>query len=251
MRPWYAAMIVALTAALTVACKAAEEDPRPVRPGGTGTGGSGDGPDAAVDDGDGGTGAPVAGEVCVVLDLASPFACPAITQQRDVLVAVVGGDSTRSDTAGGFAVAVTGTSALLELGGELADALVTTRWRASIADSPVHAPVVGEGTWDDALAAVLETQTTGAAIVYVRDGGAPFAGATVTLDGADGGSRRYYDGAGQLDGSAIATGPDGLATFIDVASGEVVVTDGVRTATGSVSTIGGGIGIVVVDLGAP
>src|SRR5688572_14915141 len=98
MRLW---LTIVLAAA---GCSSSEDDPRMVVPGGGGGGGQTAAPDASTADGGGGGGGSLEGEVCVVLDLGDPFECPGVASARDVLVSVVGGAETRSDSSALFAV---------------------------------------------------------------------------------------------------------------------------------------------------
>jgi hypothetical protein len=237
--PW----LVLLAAA--GACKA-EDDGRTVTPPGGGGGGGADDDDDGGGVSDGGTGA-LTGEVCIVRDLENPFECPGIAERGDVLVEIVGTTATTtSDSTGAFSIDVTTATSTLQLGSEAADGLRTTRYKARLADAPISAPAINESTWDEAVMSVVGDIDAAAVVVYVRDAGAPLAGAQVTLDS---GGDRFYDGAQTLDLTATETGARGMATFLGATSGEVLVSDGTRTEMATVSTAFDTTGVVVVDLG--
>jgi hypothetical protein len=237
-------LLVLLAAAS--ACKA-EDDGRTVTPPGGGNGGNGDGIDAGADDGPDAGASALTGEICVVQQLDDPFECPGVAAERDVLVEIVGTTTTATtDAMGQFEIDTTTSTSTLQVGSGSFD-LRLTRFKAPLADAPVTVPAVTNAAWEEAIAPVIGDSASAAVVVYVRDGDAPLAGATVTLDGSD---ERYYDGGAQLlDPEATATGNAGMATFLNAASGEVLVTDGTRTEMATVSTTANATGVVVVDLG--
>jgi hypothetical protein len=232
---------------LLVAAGCVAKDDRPLQ-GGGGHGGSGTGasPDASVAQGDGGS--EITGTVCVVTDLRSPFACPAVASAQNVVVAEVGGNSTVSDAAGDFTLDTNSSAPLLELGSSPGDGLLTTRFVAQ--SSPVDAPVIDETTWENALVTLNTTQTTGAMLIYVIDTSGPVSGATVSFAGtAQQGARIYYDdGAGGFDPNAVATGAGGLALVLDVGAAEMRADQGTKTASANVPTVNGGVGVTVLTL---
>jgi hypothetical protein len=228
------------------ACKA-EDDGRTVTPPGGGNGGNGDDIDGGGgDDSDGGAGA-LTGEVCIVQQLDDPFECASSLQASGVLVEIVGSTTNAtSDASGEFEIDVTTGTSTLQVGSGSFD-LRLTRFKARLADAPVAVPAVTNAAWEEAIAPVFGESASAAVVVYVLDNGAPLAGATVTLDGS---TERFYDGGAQLlDPEATATGNAGMATFLNAASGEVVVTDGTRTEMAIASTTASATGVVVVDLG--
>jgi hypothetical protein len=245
-----------LALALVFAGCAPAEEPYPIRPPGSGgsPGHGGGDPDAAPPDGDA---APeLTGRICVVLDLTRPFACPAVAARQDVRVEVAGGDATRSDAAGEFALPAPAGPVVLRVADEAGDGLVTTLVRVDAAAAPVDAPAVDDVLWEATLAALQETQTLGALLVYVVDDtGAPVGGARVAHAGAPVEAGWYGDdGAGGFvlgDADGATTGPDGVVLVLDAPGGVLGAREGERTATATLATADGAIGLGVIELPSP
>lgn len=228
------------------ACETTE--PYPNRPGGGGgPGGNEPPPDAAPADAAAGGGV-LAGHVCVVVDLGNPLACPTTPQMSNVVVQA-GDVQDISDSAGDFTLDLPTATATLRLGADPADTILTTEVRVTVTAEPVDVPAVLEASFDDALLTISEFLTTGAMLVYVRDGGVPVAGATVALDAAPQGARLYYDdGAGGFVPDAAATGADGAALVLDTTASTVTVTSGDRSASAQVPAPVGGVGVAIIEL---
>jgi hypothetical protein len=230
------------------------DDPYPWRPPGGGSGSNQPGIDAGDTDDDAGLiDAAVAdqldGVVCVILDVAVPFECPAGTAKDNVDVAAVNsGTSAISDTDGLFTIDLTTVPDTLRLGAGVSDGLVTTLSRSNLSAEPVTSPVLDEGLRDSIYANLTEVQTTGAMLIYVVDSAGPVAGATVT--GASG--RLYYDdGAGAFVDDAAGTGNDGIALIVDTDSATVTATEGIRTGNTQIATATGAFGVGVIMLPDP
>ncbi len=213
---------------LAGACVADDED-RPVRPpGGGGGGGGGDaggGGDGGVDGGgDGGTGV-LNGVVCVVSDLRSPDACPAVPARAGVTVAVRGtATSAVSGADGRFTLVTPGDIVVLDAAGNSAT-LVRSLVPAVVGGVTVNTPVMGASDWADVLASLDQAVPDGggAIAVYVRDGNAAAIG--VTFDMVAGSSiAPYYDAGGALSWSqGGGTGSAGVTLLVDVPPGSVTL----------------------------
>lgn len=238
---------LALLIVLLPAC--GQEDPRPFRPPGGGTGSSTDGPDASLIDAD--IDAAVNrldGIVCVIDEVDDPFECPDIAAADNVdIAALASGTTAVSDASGLFTIDLTVAIDVLQLGGGLSDGLVTTVSSTNISAEPVTSPVLEEGLRDSIYANLTEVQTSGAMLIYIRDASGPVAGATVT---APGGRIYYDDGAGGFV-DIVGTGNDGIALIVDTTSGTVTATEGLRSADAAVATVVGGFGVAVIALPAP
>lgn len=234
---------------LVVLAACAAKDDRPLVGGGGGGGGHGSG---SGDDPDAGTpadgGAELLGEVCVVVDLADPFKCQDVAADHGVLVTQVGGTSTHTNSLGEFSMAADKASVVLEVGAEAGDGLLTTRYPAVAAASPLAVPVVDQTLWEDMLITLAETQTTGAMLIYVVDANGPVTGATVSyVAGGHAGARLYYDdGVGGFDPNATSTGPDGIALILDTNAASMRATGSNGSATVDVPTIDGGVGVALI-----
>lgn len=261
---------VRLLAALSVlagACAAggcvADDVDRPVRPpgGGPGGGGGGDaggGGDGGVDGGgDGGGSGTLNGVVCVVSDLRSPDACPAVPARAGVTVAVRGtATSAVSGADGRFTLMTPGDIVVLDVAGDSA-ALVQSLVPAVVGGATVNAPVIGTGDWADVLASLDQAVPDGggAIAVYVRDGNAAAVG--VTFDMVAGSSiAPYYDAGGALSwAQGTGTGAAGVALLVDVPPGTVsisgVAPDQRTVAEVGVPVVAGGITFVRGALATP
>jgi hypothetical protein len=240
---------------LSGAC-VAEEDHGPVRNpgGGGGGGGSGQGGDARMVDAggsDGGDGA-INGLVCVVSDLRSPDACPAVAARIGVSVKAGAATAVSGDD-GRFTIAASGAVAVLDL----ADGSATLERSVvpvAVGPSLVHTPVILEADFADVLTSLDQAVPDGGGtvVVYVQDGTGPAAG--VAFDAATGSSiAPYYD-----DGAALqwrqggGTGLAGVALFVDVPAGSATLTgtapDQRVARVSSVPVIAGAITFVRVGL---
>jgi len=241
--------VLGLSLALVAACSGSDSR---VLVGGGGGGGHHGGTDASPEDGGGGDGGSttIDGIVCVVTDLRAPFACGDITESHGVTITEVGGASTQSDNTGAFTLATTSSHPVLATGVDTGDRLITTLLEVDATATQVDALAVDQTLFEDTLTTLQETQTTGAMLVYVNRNGAAVPNATVTFtSGGSNGARIYYDdGGGGFDANATATGSDGMALILDTIDGNVKADDGTSSATVSIVTETGGIGIGIIEL---
>ncbi len=246
---WFVVVAVLLTG-----CPA--EDDYPYRP--PGHGGNtmnGDPPDAAPGTADAAVPGELTGRVCVVQDFSAPFDCANVPLARDVeIVDVETGLSTVSGSDASFAIDLDAAEVVLLLGNANDDLLMPTLSVQDTGDSPVDVPVVEEALWSDTLIALLETQSTGAGVVFVVDANGPVPGATVAITGGGQPAARLYydDGAGGFDASATVTDLDGAALLLDVTSTGVTATaDDGRSAGAILPTASLAVGVVVITLPEP
>ena len=235
---------------VSIAAPACEtDDPYPYRPpGGGGTGSSTDAPDAGRLDAapaDAGA-AQLAGRVCVIRDVASPFECPVDEAAAGVQVtAVASAALATSDDLGDFVIDLTVVPDVLEVGAGPVDGLVTTRSASDLTGPPVNAPALDAVRYQGILDSLGELQTTGAMLVYVRDDAGAVPGATVTAPGR---VIYYDDGAGEFLIDAVSTGPDGIALVLDTGSATVTAVEGARAGSAPISTVTNGVGVGVIVL---
>jgi hypothetical protein len=251
------AVLILALGALAGAC-AGEEDHGPFHPGGGGGGGGGTGGDARQTDaavlGDGG--ALLAGQVCVVTDLRSPRACPAVTEREGVDVTVRGTTTTTTSAAnGGFSLPVTEAAVTLVLA-DASTPLVRSYVPVPVTGAAVDAPVATRVAFDAAIASLgtVVPDSGGTVVAYVRDVSAPATGvAFSTIAGSslapfydNGGATAWVQGGG--------TGPAGVALFVDVPPGTVTL-DGLaadtRVARATVPVAADTITFVYVTLADP
>jgi hypothetical protein len=259
-------VLAAAAAMLAGACVAggcvADDENRPVRPPGGGPGGgtgdAGGGGDGGVDGGGGdGGGQTLNGVVCVVSDLRSPDACPAVAARAGVTVAVRGtATTTVSGADGRFTLSVAGANVVLDVAGD-SQTLVQALVPAVAGGATVNAPVIGAGDWADVLASLDQAVPDGggAIAVYVRDGNAAAIG--VTFDMVAGSSiAPYYDAGGALSwAQGGGTGNAGVALLVDVPPGTVTlagVAPDLRTVTVTgVPVVADGVTFVRASLATP
>jgi len=182
--------------ALALAACEAAGDNRPIHPGGGGGNGSGSGGDAAVDapTDDGGNGM-LRGTVCIVADLRQPGRCAA-SGADGILVSEVGTSNTATtDTAGDFAMAVSGTGTTVLEAGRTTLTVVPSLVPVAVGGGRVEVPVVRDDAFNElviALGPVIPNGTGTVALTFETAARAPIAGVAVVAP-AGAANQPFYD----------------------------------------------------------
>lgn len=205
-----------LLVALLAACESGS-DGLPINPGGSGTGGSMS-PDAAVEDGDGGT--QFTGRVCLVADPRQPATCAA--SGAGGLTVTLGTSQATTATDGGFVIArpagtnltwtVTGFG--IEPSALAFDSATATR-----------IPAVTTALYDDMLSSTgfMRVDGNGAIIAQLRRNNAAVVGAIVSVSPVPD-SQVFYDGVSVIDWETDATGPLGILWVTSLPPGSASLT---------------------------
>lgn len=254
-----AALPVAIAVVAGLGACAAEEDHGPFRPGGGGgTGGGSSYPgDARMTDApaDGDAGAELAGRICVVTDLRVPDECPAVASRAGVTVSIVGASaSTTSAADGRFTLPVSSSAVVLDAasGSPTFERSLVPAMVGGVVDTPVvtqaaYAAVLG------ALGPVVP-DGGGAVVAYVVNGASPAIDVTFSTIAGSSLAPFYDNGGATAWTQGGGTGAAGVALFVDVPAGSVLL-DGVapdaRVARATVPVVADAITFVELALAAP